>query len=197
MVIPPIEPVFYLNPTRMIQYHLNILKHTTKISGMTTSIEIDKMRLTEKETVLAENLLSCYEKRTASWPRRRWVWLAIAIAGICSGAYWFLESWIAIKGEASYEITRVIKSGEEPTSEEAHLWAVGSMLKVAKILELRQKMLFFAYLDATGGLLAGLSSACFLGIIIHRWNIDERDALICKVLRAKWQDEVSHKQDEK
>ncbi|MHC4547048.1 MAG: hypothetical protein ACYTDW_19715 [Planctomycetota bacterium] len=155
------------------------------------------MQLTEKEIVLAENLLGRYEKRTASWPRRRWVWLAIAIAGICVGAYCFLESWIAISGEASYEITRVIKSDEEPTPEEAHLWAVGSILKVAKILELRQKMLLFAYLEATIGLLMGLPSACFLGIIIHRWNIDERDALISKALWAKWRDEVSKNQDEK
>jgi hypothetical protein len=155
------------------------------------------MRLTEKEIVLAENLLSRYEKRTASWPRRRWVLLVIAIAGICIGAYWFLECWIAINSEASYDITKIIKSGEKPTSEEAHLWAVGSMLKVAKILEIKQQMLIFIYLEATSSVMIMVSCACFLAIIIQRWNIDERDTLICKILRAKWQDEVSHQQDKK
>lgn len=164
---------------------------------MTTSIEINKMELTEKEIVLAENLLSRYEKRTASWPRRRWVWLAIAIAGICIGAYWSLESWFALNSEASYEISRIIGSDEKPTLEEAHLWAVGSMLKVAKLLELRHQMLVFIYLEATSGFLIGVFSIGLLGIIIRRWNMDERDALICKVLRAKWQDEVSKNQDKK
>ncbi len=102
------------------------------------------MQLTEKEIVLAEELLNRYEKKTASWPRNRWVCVSIAIAGIFVGSYWFIESLTAINSESSYEVTEIIKSGQEPTSEEAHLWAVGTMLKAAKILELRQKMLFFA-----------------------------------------------------
>ena len=117
----------------------------------------------------------------------------IAIAGICVGAYLFLESWIEINSEASYEISKIIESDEKPTLEEAHLWAVGSMLKVAKVLELRQKMLVLIYLEATSGFLIGVSSICLLGIIIMRWNKDERDALICKVLRAKWEDELAEK----
>ncbi len=155
------------------------------------------MQLTEKEIVLAEELLNRYEKKTASWPRNRWVCVSIAIAGIFVGSYWFIESLTAINSESSYEVTEIIKSGQEPTSEEAHLWAVGTMLKAAKILELRQKMLFFVYLDATTGLLTGLFSAAYLCIIILRWNNDKRDAIICKILRAKWQEEVSRKQNEK
>lgn len=154
------------------------------------------MRFSEKEIALAEALLRRYEKRAASGPRRRCVWMMIAIAGICCGSYGFVESLAVVRCEASYDITKVIKSGEEPTYEEAHLWAVGSMLKIAKILELRQKMLFFAYLDANVSLLVGLSSACLLGIIIQRWNIYERDVLICKILRAKWQEEILHEKGE-
>jgi len=165
----------------------------SKTSGLTGSMEIGNMKLSEKETVLAENLLSRYEKRTASWPRRRWVWLAIAIAGICIGAYWSLESWFALNSEASYEITKIIGSDKKPTLEEAHLWAVGSMLKVAKLLELRHQMLVFMYLEATSGFLIGVFSIGLLVIIIRRWNIDERDALICKVLRTKWEDELAEK----
>jgi len=157
---------------------------------MTDTTEKTRMRLTKKEIALAENLLSRYEKRTASWPRKRWVLLAMTIAGIFIGAYWFLDSWNAISGEASYEITNIIKSDEEPTPEEAHLWAVGSMLKVAKILELRHQMLIFVYLEATISSLLIFFCICTLGIIIQRWNINERDALICKILRAKWQDEI-------
>jgi hypothetical protein len=165
----------------------------SKTSGQTGSMEIGNMKLTEKEIFLAETLLSRYEKRTTSWPRRRWVFLVIAIAGICVGAYLFLESWIEINSEASYEISRILESDDKPTFEEAHLWAVGSMLKVAKLLELRHQMLVFMYLEATSGFLIGVFSISLLVIIIRRWNMDERDALICKVLRAKWEDELANK----
>jgi hypothetical protein len=160
-------------------------------------MEIGNMKLTEKETVLVERLLNCYEKKTASWARKRWVLLGLAIIGICASAYVAISAFADLRSQASYDIVEVIESDKSLTQENAHLWAVGMMVKIAKIFELRQEMLVLIYLEATSGFLIGVFSICLLVIIIRRWNMDERDALICKVLRAKWQDEVSKNQDKK
>ena len=151
------------------------------------------MQLTEKEIVLAENLLSRYEKRTASWGRKRWVLLGLAIIGVCAGAYVAISALADLRRQASYDIVEVIESDKSLTPENVHLWAVGMMVKIAKIFELRQEMLFFMSLDAFTAIATLIICAFFIGIIINRWNDDKRDTIICKILRAKWEDELADK----
>ena len=162
-----------------------------RTSGLTGSMGIGKMRLTEEETVQVERLLSRYEKKTASWPRKRWVLLAFGVVGLCIGTHWFVRTVADLSSEASYDIAKVIESDKSLTPENAHLWALGTTVKVAKIFELRQKMLLLASLEAIAGIVTLWSCACYIAIIVSRWNVDKRDTLICKVLRAKWRDEVS------
>ena len=150
------------------------------------------MRFTEEETILIERLLSCYEKKTASWNHKRWVVLALAIIGVCAGAYVVIGAFVDLSGQASYDMVKTVESDKSLTPENAHLWAAGTMVKIAKISELRQGILFYTTVDAFAGIACLFICAFFSCIIINRWNNDKRDAIICKILRAKWQDELAN-----
>lgn len=67
-------------------------------------------------------------------------------------------------------------------------WAVGTMLKIAKLLESRQQEVAYALLEVALGYLELLSAAVMVCIVVLRSRTRERDALICKLLREKLQE---------
>jgi hypothetical protein len=67
-------------------------------------------------------------------------------------------------------------------------WSVGTMLKVAKLLEDRQQVAAYALMEAAMGYVEILLAAVMVCLVILRWKTRERDALICKLLRMKLQE---------
>src|SRR4051812_17196652 len=78
--------------------------------------------------------------------------------------------------------------GEAPPPGLEQRWAVRTMLKVAKLLEVRQQEVAYALMEVAVGYLEILSAAVMVCLVILRSNTRERDALICKLLGAKLQE---------
>jgi hypothetical protein len=84
------------------------------------------------------------------------------------------------------QVGRALGEGPPPGLERR--WTVGAMIKISTILEARHQVVTLSLMEMAAGfmpLISGLSMVC---IIILRWNPSERDALICKLLRAKLQE---------
>jgi hypothetical protein len=59
------------------------------------------------------------------------------------------------------------------------------MMKITSILEVRHQLVTLSLLQMAAGFLPFISGLAMVTIVILRWNAGERDALICKLLRAK------------
>jgi len=78
--------------------------------------------------------------------------------------------------------------GEAPPPGLEQRWAVGTMLKVAKLLEDRQQEVAYALMEVTVGYVEILLAAVMVCLVVLRSKTRERDALICKLLRGKLQE---------
>ncbi len=78
--------------------------------------------------------------------------------------------------------------GEAPPPGLEQRWSVGTMLKIGKILELRQKEVAHAVMQVALGYIEILSGVSMVCIVILRSRTRKRDALICKLLRGKLQE---------
>lgn len=146
------------------------------------------MKLTKSEIEIAERCLSKREKQLAQWPRKRWLLLAIYFVFILIGCLIVNDGKRSIYEDQATEaqVSRALGEGPPPGLE--HRWAVGTMMKISTILEARHQVVTLSLMEIAAGfmpLISGLSMVC---IIILRWNSGERDALICKLLRAKLQE---------
>src|SRR5262245_66492735 len=65
---------------------------------------------------------------------------------------------------------------------------MGAIRKTAKVLELRYQVVTSALMQVAVGYVVLLSGVIMVCLTILRWNTGERDALICKLLRAKLQE---------
>ena len=84
------------------------------------------------------------------------------------------------------QVSQALEEAPPPGLE--HRWAIGSMMKISKILELRHQVVSYALMQVAFGYIQLLSGAIMVCLTILRWNAGERDALICKLLRAKLQE---------
>jgi hypothetical protein len=78
--------------------------------------------------------------------------------------------------------------GEGPAPGQERLWAIGAMMKTSKLLELRYQVVTYSLMEVALGYVLILLGVANLCLTILRWNRGERDALICKLLRAKLQE---------
>jgi hypothetical protein len=84
------------------------------------------------------------------------------------------------------QVSRALGEGPPPGLE--HRWAVGAMMKISTILEARHQVVTLSLMEMAAGFMPFISGLSMVCIIILRWNRGERDALICKLLRAKLQE---------
>ena len=77
---------------------------------------------------------------------------------------------------------------ETPPPGQENLLAVGTMMKIAKILELRHQVVTDSLMEVAVGFMQILGGVIIVCLTILRWNTGERDALICKLLRGKLQE---------
>jgi len=143
------------------------------------------MELTKSEITIADRHLSKRERELAQWPRKRWVMLVVYSVFMLVGGLIILSGQRTINDDQSMEaeMRRALGKGPPPGLEER--WAVGSMMKITTILEVRHQLVTLSLLQMAAGFLPFISGLAMVTIVILRWNAGERDALICKLLRAK------------
>ena len=146
------------------------------------------MGLTKDEIEIAERWISKRERQLAQWPRRRWLMLVIftvlALAGYRNVSVG--ERSIQDDKATDLQVSQALEEAPPPGLE--HRWAVGSMMKISKILELRHQVVSYALMQVAFGYMQLFSGAIMVCLTILRWNTNERDALICKLLRGKLQE---------
>jgi hypothetical protein len=147
------------------------------------------MELTKREMEIADRCLSKREKQLAQWPLRRWLMVAIF------SVFALLGYRVASDGERDINDDKVMDLtvdraffGKDPPPELEHLWAIGSMMKLNKVIELRHREVTYSLMQVAVGSMWALSGVIMVVLVILRWNTGERDALICKLLRAKLQE---------
>lgn len=146
------------------------------------------MELTKSEIEIADRYLSKREKQLAQWPRNRWVMLIIFLVFALVGYLNMRSGEQSIQDDKAtdMQVSQALEKTPPPGLE--HRWAVGSMLKISKILELRHQMVTSALTQIVIGYVILISNIGMMVLIIVRWNTGERDALICKLLRGKLQE---------
>src|ERR1051326_7878945 len=142
------------------------------------------MELTKSEIEIADRYISKRERQLAQWPLRRWLMLVIfsvfALVGYRSVSVG--ERSIQDDKATDLQVSQALEKAPPPGLE--HRWAVGSMMKISKILELRHQVVSYALMQIALGYIQLLSGAIMVCLTMLRWKTAERDALICKLLRA-------------
>jgi len=146
------------------------------------------MKLTKREIEIADRCISKREKQIAQWPRKRWVLLAIYSVLAIIGFLIAHDGKRSIYEDQATEaqVSRALGDGPPPGLE--HRWVVGSMIKISTILEARHQVVTLSLIEMAVGFMWFISGLSMVCIVILRWNTGERDALICKLLRAKLQE---------
>jgi hypothetical protein len=146
------------------------------------------MELTKSEIAIADRYLSKRETQLAQWPHKRWLILAIFSVFALLGYRSVRDGMRSIDDDKSMDPYVSAAIGTAPPAGLEQRWAVGTQLKVAKLIEVRQQEVAYALMEVAVGYLEILSAAVMVCLVILRWNTRERDALICKLLRAKLQE---------
>ena len=143
------------------------------------------MELTKIEIEIADRYLSKREKQLAHWPHRRWLMLAMfslfALLGYLIGS----DGMRSIDDDKSIDLQASLAIGGYPSPDQEQRWVVGSMMKIAKVLESRYQVVTYALMQVVLGYMILIWNIGMMVIIILRWNTGERDTLICKLLRSK------------
>ena len=146
------------------------------------------MDLTKSEIEIADRYISKRERQLAQWPLRRWL-MAVIFSVLALVGYLTMrdgERSIQDDKATDMQVSQALEKAPPPGLE--HRWAVGSMMKVSKILELRHQVVTASLIEIALGYVQFISGVIMVGLIILRWNRGERDALICKLLRGKLQE---------
>ena len=146
------------------------------------------MELTKNEMEIADRYISKRERQLAQWPQRRWLILAIFSVFTLLGYRMVNDGMGSIHDEKTTDsyVDRTIGDAPPPGLEQR--WSVGRMLKIAKLLELRQQEVAYSLMEVAVGYLEILAGASMVCLTVLRWNTGKRDALICKLLRGKLQE---------
>ena len=109
------------------------------------------MELTKREMEIADRHIAEREKQLAQWPHRRWLMLAIFLVMAVVGYRQVSEGMRSIQDDKATDIqmSRALAEGPPPGLEQR--WAVGSMIKISKILELRHQVVSYALMEVALG----------------------------------------------
>ena len=149
------------------------------------------MDLTKNEIEIADRYISKRERQLAQWPRTRWLILAIFLVFALLGYRSVSDGMRTIHDDKSTDMDVSRALGEGPPPGEERRWTMGAMMKMGKLLELRYQVVTFALMQVALGYVQILLAVIMLCLVILRSNTVERDALICKLLRAKLQEQVA------
>lgn len=150
------------------------------------------MELTKNEMEIADRYISKRERQVAQWPHRRWLMLAIFSVSMLIGCLIQSDGMRSINDDKAtdLEVSRALGDGPPPGLEQR--WVVGAMMKIGKIHELRYQAVTYALMQVALGYVQLISGVVMVCLTVLRWNTGERDALICKLLRAKLHELKQH-----
>src|SRR5437868_6804493 len=105
------------------------------------------MKLTKSEIEIADRYISKRERQLAQWPRRRWLMLAIFSVLALLGYRTVRDGDRSIQDDKAtdLQVSQALEKAPPPGLE--HRWAVGSMMKISKILELRHQVVTHALMQ--------------------------------------------------
>lgn len=146
------------------------------------------MELTKREIEIADRCISKRERQLAQWPLRRWLILVIFSVSMLLGYINVGDGMRSIDDDRATDLQVDRSLGEGPPPGLEKPWIVGSMMKISKILESRYQLVTYATMQVAVGYIQLIAGAIMVCLTILRWNVGERDALICKLLRAKLQE---------
>ena len=96
------------------------------------------MKLTKSEIEIADRYISKRERQLAQWPRKRWLILAIFAVFALLGYRTASDGMRSISDEKTIDSYVSATIGAAPPAGLEQRWAVGTQLKIAKLLESRQ-----------------------------------------------------------
>jgi len=146
------------------------------------------MELTKREIEIADRCISKRERQQAQWPLRRWLILVIFSVSMLLGYINVSDGMRSIDDDRATDLQVDRSLGEGPPPGLEKPWIVGSMMKISKILESRYQLVTYAMMQVALGYIQLITGAIMVFLTILRWNVGERDALICKLLRWKLQE---------
>ncbi len=146
------------------------------------------MELTKSELEIAERCLSQRERQLEQWPRRRWLILAMFSVFALVGYLIARDGKRSIDDDKAMDMQVSQALEKPPPLGLEHHWAVGAMMKISKILELRHQVVSAALMQVAIGYVQLLGGVAIVCVTILRWKPSEREALICKLLRRKLQE---------
>jgi len=94
----------------------------------------------------------------------------------------------SIQDDKAIDLQASLAIGGDPPPGQEQRWVIGSMMKIAKVLESRYQVVIYSLIQVAVGCLPFFSGLIMVSLTILRWNTGERDALICKLLRGKLQE---------
>src|SRR5690242_3736898 len=105
------------------------------------------MELTKSEIEIADRYISKRERQLAQWPYSRWLLLALFSACTVLGHRTYREGMRGISDDKATdaEVSRALGAMPPPGLE--YRWAIGSMMKMSKILELRHQVVTAALMQ--------------------------------------------------
>ena len=146
------------------------------------------MELTKNEIEIADRWISKRERQLAQWPHRRWLLLVIFSAFTIFGYRTVNDGMRSIDEDKAIDLQVSLAIGGDPPPGQEQRWVIGSMMKIAKVLESRYQVVAYALLQVGLGYMEILLGVALLCLTFLRWKTGERDALICKLLRGKLQE---------
>jgi hypothetical protein len=146
------------------------------------------MELTKQEIEIADRYISKRERQLAQWPLKRWLILAIFSVFMVIGYRNVSDGTQSIREDETTDLAVDRALGDGPPPGEERRWVIGAMMKMGKLLELRHQVVTYSLIQIAVGFMTLLSGVIMVCLTLLRWNIGERDALICKLLRAKLQE---------
>jgi len=146
------------------------------------------MELTKREIEIADRYISKRERQLAQWPRRRWLILAVYSVFMLVGYRIMSDGMRSIQDDKAIDLQASLAIGGDPAPGQEQRWVIGSMMKIAKVLESRYQVVIYSLIQVGVGCLPFFSGLTIVCLTILRWNTGERDALICKLLRGKLQE---------
>lgn len=146
------------------------------------------MELTKREIEVADRYISKRERQLAQWPRSRWLILVVYSVFMLVGYRIVSDGMRSIQEDKAIDLQASLAIGGYPSPDQEQRWVVGSMMKIAKVLESRYQVVIYSLIQVGVGCLPFFSGFTMVSLTILRWNTGERDALICKLLRGKLQE---------
>ncbi len=142
--------------------------------------------LSPEEHNIAEKYLTKLEHSAASGKRKRSMLLFLLIFTFAYSIY--LVSF-AFKGLiCDTSITEQLKRSEVPDGVLTKYWFVGEVRRTGSVLELYYRKRSLETIDCVLGILLLTFTICAGIFLCNHWNDYRRDALIAKILRAKYND---------